>query len=167
MHIDVKRLGRIHSGAGHRITRPPAHYSGDAADLAGIRRGMVGWEYVHIAIDDATRLAYAEVLADETARTAVAFLRRALTFFAPPRRHCGARADRQRRALPLNDPRAGLPRALACATSARARDRPQTNGRVERFIRTHARRLGLRRDLRYSSTERPAALNSWLCPYNH
>ena len=86
IHVDVKKLGRIERGAGHRVT---GKRRGNPAktDRAGLRRRQVGWEFVHIAIDDATRLAYAEVLSDEKAATAVGFLRRALTFF---RRHGSA-----------------------------------------------------------------------------
>jgi transposase len=82
IHIDVKKLGRIHGGAGKRVTGIERNQRPKITDAAGVRRGQVGWDAVHIAIDDATRLAYAEVLADETASTAVAFLRRALAFFA-------------------------------------------------------------------------------------
>src|SRR3954471_14244171 len=74
VHIDVKKLGRIRS-AGHRVT-------GERSSQARTRRngrrvGVAGWEYVHIAIDDYSRLAYAEVLDDEKAITAIGFLRRA------------------------------------------------------------------------------------------
>jgi len=81
IHVDVKKLGRIQV-PGHRITgnrrirARKYHYSHDKA------RGTAGWEFVHIAIDDCTRLAYAEVLTDEKAITVVAFLRRAVAFFA-------------------------------------------------------------------------------------
>jgi transposase len=83
LHIDVKKLGRIHGGAGHRFI---GHSGGRAAagrlkDTAGVRRLQVGWEYVHIAIDDATRLAYVEILADEKAATAIGFLRRAVAHY--------------------------------------------------------------------------------------
>jgi transposase InsO family protein len=82
IHIDVKKLGRIVGGAGHRITGPRGRRStGSFTDAAGRRRNKAGWDFVHIAIDDATRLAYAEVLADEKATTAIAFLRRAIAFF--------------------------------------------------------------------------------------
>ena len=83
IHIDVKKLGRIQGGAGKRISGRPRH-NWERSDRSGTRRKMVGWEYVHIAIDDCTRLAYAEVLSDEKARTAVAFLQRARVFY---RRH--------------------------------------------------------------------------------
>jgi transposase InsO family protein len=80
IHIDVKKLGRIQGGAGHRMTghKHPNPRRGPR----GAERRTVGWECVHIAIDDCTRLAYAEVLANEKASTVVAFLRRAVAFFA-------------------------------------------------------------------------------------
>ena len=81
LHIDVKKLGRIQGGAGHRITGHQ-HYNSRPADAAGVRRKSVGWEYVHVAVDDATRLAYVEVLGDEKAATAVGFLRRAVDYYA-------------------------------------------------------------------------------------
>src|SRR5215212_586837 len=81
IHIDVKKLGRIQRGAGKRIFGGSSHYTGSYTDATGRRRGKAGWDFVHIAIDDATRLAYAEVLCDEKAATAVGFLRRALRFF--------------------------------------------------------------------------------------
>jgi transposase len=83
VHIDIKKLGRIQGGAGKRVRDGlRRHYQPTRTDLEGKRRTTVGWEFVHIAIDDATRLAYAEVLGDEKAVTAVGFLRRAITFYA-------------------------------------------------------------------------------------
>jgi DNA-binding transcriptional ArsR family regulator len=83
MHIDVKKLGRIQGGAGKRVRDGlRQHYNPRRTDAAGVRRQTVGWEYVHIAIDDATRLAYVEVLADEKALTAVGFLRRVVEHYA-------------------------------------------------------------------------------------
>src|SRR5213080_3576515 len=74
VHVDVKKLGRIEGGAGKRVRDGlRQHYNRTFTDRHGVRRNTVGWEYVHIAIDDATRLAYVEVLADERAKTAVAF----------------------------------------------------------------------------------------------
>jgi transposase len=90
VHIDVKKLGRIERGAGKRIFGGSSHYTGSYTDAAGRVRRKAGWDYVHIAIDDATRLAYAEVLGDEKASTAIAFLRRAAAFY---RRH-GIRVER-------------------------------------------------------------------------
>src|SRR5215204_5366251 len=65
IHIDVKKLGRIHQGAGHRVTGKRGRYTGMRTDAEGARRQLVGWEFVHIAIDDTTRLAYVGVLADD------------------------------------------------------------------------------------------------------
>jgi hypothetical protein len=82
IHIDVKKLGRIQGGAGKRVRDGlRQHYNPTFIDRDGHRRQSVGWEFVHIAIDDATRLAYVEVLADEKALTAVGFLRRAVEHF--------------------------------------------------------------------------------------
>jgi transposase InsO family protein len=166
IHIDVKKLGRIVGGAGHRITGPRGRrYAGSFTDGAGRRRNKAGWDYVHVAIDDATRLAYAEVLCDEKATTAIGFLRRAVVFFE---RH-GFRVERL-----LTDngsPYVSTIHALACRQlrirHLRTRPRrPQTNGKAERFIRT------LQDGWAYgaiyaSSTERTAALDGWLWTYNH
>ncbi len=165
IHIDVKKLGRIHNGAGHRahgnrrLQRPKTK-----TDAAGRRRNQTGWEYVHIAIDDATRLAYVEVLPDERATTAVGFLRRAVGHYAS----YGIRIE----ALMTDNGSAyrSAVHAIACRALAirhiRTRPyRPQTNGKAERFIRTM---LGgwaygaIYRD----STERAAALTGWLDFYN-
>jgi len=166
IHVDVKKLGRIVGGAGHRISGPHGRrYAGSFTDAAGRRRNKAGWDFVHVAIDDATRLAYAEVLSDERASTAVGFLRRACEFFA---RH-GFRVERL-----LTDNGSAYRsavHALACRhlgiRHLRTRPRrPQTNGKAERFIRT------LQGGWAYgaiyaSSTERTAALDGWLYHYNH
>ncbi len=79
IHVDVKKLGVI-TGAGHRIT---GRRDSQNANRRARRRGAPkGWEFVHVCVDDATRLAYVEVLGDEKATTAVAFLRRAIAFYA-------------------------------------------------------------------------------------
>src|SRR4051794_35497353 len=127
IHIDVKKLGRIHGGAGHRMTGR-RHYNRTYIDAAGRRRYTVGYDYVHVAIDDCTRLAYAEALPDEKAGTAVAFLARALEFFA---RH-GITVERV-----LTDngsPYRSAIHAIACRALGvrhlRTRPRrPQTNGK--------------------------------------
>ena len=105
IHIDVKKLGRILK-PGHRVT-------GNRRGQAKTRRdgkpiGLAGWEFVHIAIDDHSRLAYAEVLANERGETAVGFLRRAVAFFASHRIIGAAGDDRQRLALRLGRAREGL-----------------------------------------------------------
>jgi transposase InsO family protein/transposase len=164
IHIDVKKLGRIQGGAGHRMTGR-RHYTPRLMDAAGRRRGTAGWDYVHIAIDDCTRLAYAEVLPDEKASTAVAFLARAIEFFA---RHAitveGVLTDN-------GSPYRSAVHALACRALGirhlRTRPRrPQTNGKAERFIRTML--AGWAYGALYGTNrERTAALDGWLWTYNH
>jgi transposase InsO family protein len=152
LHIDVKKLGKI-GRPGHRV-------NGDRRTRS---RG-IGWEYVHICVDDATRLAYVEVLADEKATTAVGFLRRAVAHF----RSYGIQVER---VMTDNGPcyRAIL-HALACKALAikhlRTRPyRPRTNGKAERFIRTM---LGgwAYGAIYASSQERRLALTGWLDFYN-
>jgi transposase len=82
IHIDVKKLGRIQAGAGKRVRGGGRHYTPTFTDATGARRKTVGWQFVHIAIDDATRLAYVELHDDEKAATAVAFLRHTSEFFS-------------------------------------------------------------------------------------
>ena len=166
IHIDVKKLGRIQGGAGKRVRDGQRrHYQPTATDAAGIRRQTVGWECVHIAIDDATRLAYAEVLPDEKATTAVAFLGRALEFYA---RH-GIHA--QQLITDNGSPYRSTVHALACRALGlkhiRTRPyRPQTNGKAERFIRTMLGEWAYGAIYR-SSAERTRALDGWLWHYNH
>jgi len=165
VHIDVKKLGRIRDGAGKRVTGVRRNGIRRRRDAAGVDRCITGWDYVHVAVDDATRLAYAEVLSDEKAVTAIAFLQRATGFFA---RH-GIRVERV-----LTDngsPYVSTAHAIACRglgiRHLRTRPRrPQTNGKAERFIRT------LQNGWAYgaiyaSSAERTAALDGWLWHYNH
>jgi transposase InsO family protein len=165
IHIDVKKLGRIQGGAGKRVRDGlHRHYNPRRRDAAGVDRNTVGWEYVHIAIDDATRLAYVEVLSNEKAVTAVGFLRRAI-------KHFGSYGITVERLITDNGSayRSAV-HAIACRSLGirhlRTRPyRPQTNGKAERFIRTL---LGgwaygaIYRD----SAERNAALAGWLDFYN-
>jgi transposase InsO family protein len=157
IHIDVKKLGRIQGGAGKRVTGITRNPSPRRRDAEGVDRQIVGWERVHIAIDDATRLAYAEVLADEKATTAVGFMRRAIAFFG---RH-GIVAERVM--TDNGSAYVATLHALACRALGvrhlRTRAyRPQTNGKAERFIRTML--AGWAYGAIYaSSTERTAALD--------
>jgi transposase InsO family protein len=166
VHIDVKKLGRIQGGAGKRVRGGGLnHYQPTFTDKDGRRRTTVGWEYVHVAIDDHSRLAYAEVLPDEKAATAIAFLNRALAFFA----RYGIVVER---VLTDNGSayRATI-HALACRALGirhlRTRPRrPQTNGKAERFIRTML--AGWAYGAIYASShERTKALDGWLWHYNH
>jgi hypothetical protein len=80
IHIDIKRLGRIQGGAGHRMTGR-RHYNPRPVIVIGRRPNTVGYSFIHVAVDDCTRLAYAEALPDEEATSAIAFLRRAVGFY--------------------------------------------------------------------------------------
>jgi transposase InsO family protein len=165
VHVDVKKLGRIVGGAGWRVRGGPQHYTPRLRDAAGVARGTAGYEFVHIAVDDYSRLAYAEVLPDEKATTAAGFLRRAVAFY----RRYGIRVEA---VLSDNGPAyISVAHALACRrlriTHLRTRPyRPQTNGKAERFIRTLLAGWAYGAVYR-SSQERTAALDGWIWHYNH
>jgi transposase InsO family protein len=163
LHIDIKKLGRITRGPGHRVTGRK-HYSGTFTDKAGNRKRKAGWEFVHVCVDDATRLAYVEVLGDEKAKTAVGFLRRAVAFY----RSHGVSIERVM--TDNGSAYRSTMHAIACRALSlnhiRTRPyRPQTNGKAERFIRTmlgewaYAAVYG-------SSADRTTALSGWLERYN-
>jgi transposase len=154
IHVDVKKLGRIDQ-VGHRVT--------GSLRKANRHRGA-GWEFVHVAVDDATRLAYVEVLADERATSCVGFLRRALAFY----RNHGITVER----LMTDNGTAyrSTVHAVACRALGikhlRTRPyRPRTNGKAERFIRTLLSGWAYGAIYR-SSIERGAALFGWLDHYN-
>jgi transposase InsO family protein len=155
LHIDVKKLGRINH-VGHRVT-------GDRRK-ANRTRGA-GWEFVHVCVDDATRLAYVEVLDNEKAATAIGFLRRAVAFYA-------VHAITVERVMTDNGSAyTSTLHALACRALGlkhlRTRPyRPRTNGKAERFIRTM---LGgwAYGAIYHSSHQRNQALAGWIDFYNH
>jgi transposase InsO family protein len=165
IHIDVKKLGRIGPhGAGHRIVGRKRRRTKTRLDAAGVRRRQIGWECVHVCVDDATRLAYVEVLPDEKAATAIAFLRRALAFY---RSHG---IEVQRLMTDNGSAYVSTAHALACRAlrikHIRTRPyRPQTNGKAERFIRTMLREWAYAA-VYGSSPDRAAALSGWLERYN-
>jgi transposase InsO family protein len=165
--IGMGKLGRLGLEPARKRVRGgnKSHYNRTFTDAAGRRRNTVGWEFVHIAIDDCSRLAYAEVLGDEKATTAIAFLRRAVAFF-------------ERHGMPVEQLMTdngsayrSTVHAIACRALGirhlRTRPyRPQTNGKAERFIRTLL--SGWAYGAIYAtSTERTAALDGWLWHYNH
>jgi transposase InsO family protein len=162
IHVDVKKLGRISAkGAGHRVTgrRNTEIARGPDGSL------RTGWERVHVCVDDATRLAYVEVLPDERATTAIGFLRRAVAFY----RSHGIEVER----LMTDNGSAYVSTAHALACRAlgirhiRTRPyRPQTNGKAERFIRTMLREWAYAA-VYGSSPERAATLSGWLERYNY
>jgi transposase InsO family protein len=156
IHIDVKKLGRIgQRGAGHRATGNRGR---------GQRSRGAGWEFVHVCVDDATRLAYVEVLADEKAPTAVAFLRRAVAFYQARGIHV------QRLMTDNGGAYVSVIHAIACRAlrirHIRTRPyRPRTNGKAERFIKTLLAGWAYGAIYR-SSAERTAALDGWVDWYN-
>lgn len=154
IHIDVKKLGRF-TKPGHRVTgRGPGNHN-----------YRVGWEAVHVCVDDTTRLAYVEVLPDEKADTSVGFLERAVAWFAE-------RGVQVERVMTDNGP-AYLSTAWTAWCSAngvrhlRTRPyRPRTNGKAERFIQTMLREWAYAATYQ-SSDQRAVALHPWLDYYNH
>jgi transposase InsO family protein len=166
VHVDVKKLGAIRPGGGWRAHgKGSAQHKHSRAETDAGRR--IGYDYVHCAIDDHTRLAYAEIHPDETATTCAGFLRAAAAWFAT------VGIDRIERVMTDN--------ALAYRRSHAWREalleldaqprftrsyRPQTNGKAERFNRTLAEEWAYIRPFD-SSADRAAALPGWLHTYNH
>ncbi len=155
IHIDVKKLGRIgKNGPGHRVK----------GQGRGRRSAGAGWECVHVCVDDATRLAYVEVLPDEKAVTAIGFLRRAI------KRYAGYGIKVERLMTDNGWAYKSFAHAAACRAlgikHTRTRPyRPRTNGKAERFIR--AMLGGWAYGAIYgSSAERTSALSGWLDFYN-
>jgi transposase InsO family protein len=165
VHMDVKKLGRIPPGGGHRVHgRDSAQHRGRDRDRW--RGRSPGYDYIHAAIDDHTRLAYAEVLADEQAATCAGFLRRAGVFFAGHhiaiQRVLTDNAMAYRRSVQV---RAAVAELGAVQRFTRPY-RPQTNGKAERFNRTLLAEWAYLRPYA-SNQERTAALDGWLHLYNH
>jgi transposase InsO family protein len=161
IHVDVKKLGRILK-PGHRVTgdrrgQARTHRNGKSIRLAG-------WEFVHVAIDDHSRLAYAEVLSDETAATATGFLQRALNFFAG----YGIRVERvmtDNGSPYVSHLHAHICRELGIRHLRTKPYRPRTNGKAERFIQTLLREWAYGQVFQ-TSAHRTAALEPWLIHYN-
>ena len=155
IHIDTKKLGKI-DGVGHRIT----------GQHSGMKRSRgIGWEHLHVCVDDASRLAYTEILPDERKESACAFLSRALAFFQ-------AHGVTVERVMTDNGSayRSHLFKShLASAGLRHIRTRPytpRTNGKAERFIQTSLREWAYLRAYQ-TSAERTQAMNPWINAYNH
>jgi transposase InsO family protein len=165
VHVDVKKLGRLRDGGGHRVHgRDSAQHRG--CDRDRWRGRSPDYDFVHAAINDHTRLAYAEVLADEQAATCAGFLRRAGAFFAAHgmgiQRILADNALVYRRSVQV---RAAVAELGAVQRFCRPYH-PQTNGKVERFNRTQlAEWAYLQPD--GTNQERTAAPDRWLQLYNH
>ena len=160
VHLDVKKLGRIPAGGGHRVHGRATGTVNRRADRSG-----GGYDYLHAAVDDHSRLAYVEVLGDERAQSCARFWRRAHRWFALH----GVTVHRV-----LTDNGVGYRSRLFGAALAdtgvrhqRTRPyRPQTNGKVERFNRTLLEEWAYRRPYR-SNAARDRALQPWVHRYNH
>jgi transposase InsO family protein len=156
VHLDVKKLGRIPDGGGHR-----AH-----GRAKGARGRGIGYDYLHSAVDDRSRVAFSQILPDETAKTCARFLVQAAGFFADH----GVRIERV-----LTDNAKAYTESVAFAETAAGlgirlkrtrRYRPQTNGKVERFNKTLLDEWAYARLYR-SNDERCRAFTRWLRLYNH
>ncbi|WP_086807811.1 MULTISPECIES: IS481 family transposase [Streptomyces] len=158
IHVDVKKLGRIPDGGGHKVLGRQAGRT---------TRSNMGFDYIHSAVDDHTRLAYSEVHNDEKAPTCAAFLRRAAAFFAT---HGITRIERvltdnawpYRKSFAWREALADL----GAAGKLTRIYRPQTNGKVERFNRTLLDEWAYLRPYT-SNDERTTALADFLHTYNH
>lgn len=154
LHLDTKKLGRI-AGLGHRITGRARHVN---------RHKGIGWDVLHIGVDDYSRVAYVELLADDRGPTVAGFLRRALRWF----RGHGVRV---RRILTDNGSGYVSQSFRATCRGLRVRHRrtrpytPRTNGKAERFIQTALREWAYVRPY-YSSAERAQRLIGWIEHYN-
>ena len=162
LHLDTKKLGRI-DGVGHRIT---GYHQGVH------RKRGIGWEVLHVAIKpapakagDASRLAYTELLPDEKKQSAIAFLDRALAWFA----RLGVSVERimtdNGSAYRSHAFRARLKEAAIRHIRTRPYT-PKTNGKAERFIQTSLREWAYARAYQ-SSAERGHAMTPWIANYNH
>ena len=155
IHIDTKKLGKI-DGVGHRIT---GQHSGM------VKNRGIGWEHLHVCVDDASRLAYTEILPDERQESACAFLTRALAFFE-------AHGVSVERVMTDNGSayRSHLFKAhIAQAGLTHIRTRPytpRTNGKAERFIQTSLREWAYLHAYQ-TSAERTKAMQPWIASYNH
>ncbi len=153
LHIDIKKLGRIVGGVGHRIT----------GDRRGCKR-KAGWEHVYVCVDDHSRLSYVEPLQAEDKQHAAGFLERAILWYQ-------ARGIYPRRLLTDNGkvfqslPWKAVCQRFSIRQSFTRSYRPQTNGKAERFIQTMLREWAYRRPYS-SSAQRRRALPRWLHYYN-
>jgi transposase InsO family protein len=162
IHVDVKKIGRLRDGGGWRV-----HGRGSAEHLAARDAPRIGYEYVHAAIDDHTRLAYAEIHPDEKTATCAGFLRRAATYFAA---HGIERIERVMTDNALAYRRGRAWKQALADLGAQARHtrsyRPQTNGKAERFNRTMSDEWIYSRPFT-NGQDRADALPQWLHTYNH
>jgi transposase InsO family protein len=155
IHMDVKKLGRF-SGIGHRIT---------ADRSTAVRTVGRGWEFVHVAIDDNSRIAFSKIMPDETQHSAIAFLKQARSYY----RSLGIKIER------VMTDNGSCYKARAFAKACRRRSikhirtrpyTPRTNGKAERFIKTALDEWAYAQPFETSEL-RAADLPRWLHRYNH
>jgi transposase InsO family protein len=163
VHVDIKQLGRISvRGAGHRVTG--RRNTAVKAHVDGVERKLTRWEYVHVMVDDHSRLAYAEVLEGLTAKCAIAFLCRAVAWFADHGVGVRAVMTDNGSCYVAHAHRDALHELGLKHLRIKPR-RPRTNGKAERFIQTLLNEWAYVR-LYGSSTERARALPLFLDRYN-
>jgi transposase InsO family protein len=157
LHLDMKKLGRIPAGGGHR-------FLGREQGRSHQRTGT-GYEYVHVAVDDCSRVAFAEILADDTGATAAQFLLRAGSFYAAQ----GVRIQRvmtdRAKTYTLSADFAAAVQALGATHKLIRPYHPQTNGKAERFIQTMLREWAYAR-FYPNDGARADRLPGWLRYYN-
>lgn len=154
LHVDVKRLGRVPPGGGHRMLGDDARH-----------RSPIGYDYLHVAIDDASRVAYVAVRPDEQTASTVSFLQEAVAFFADN----GVRVERVMTDNAWTYTHSRRFTALLAELEIRhvrtRPRRPQTNGKAERFIGTIQREWAYARLFR-SNDDRLSTLSGWVDTYN-
>jgi transposase InsO family protein len=163
VHLDVKKLGRFRS-AGHRALGRgrPGRVTQNTDKGSG--RGVVGWDFIHVCVDDATRLAYVEVLPDERGATAAGFLRRAVAWLAE-RGITTERVMSDNGSCYVSRDHVRACRELGLRHLRTRPYRPRTNGKAERFIQTLQNEWAYGR-IYASSSERAEHLAAWLDHYN-
>jgi transposase InsO family protein len=164
VHVDIKKLGRISAlGAGHRVTG--ARAGQHVRTIEGRNTHLTGYEYLHVIVDDHSRLAYAELLDDLTAACAIAFLRRALAWYAARRITIRTVMSDNGSCYIAHSYQAAL-RSLGLKHQRIKPGRPRTNGKAERLIQTLLNEWAYTR-IYGSSHERAAALTPYLTRYNY
>jgi transposase InsO family protein len=164
VHVDVKKLGRIPDGGGHRVVgRAAGRRNSHKHDVAG--RRALGYAYLHHAVDDHSRLVYSEILTDETKETATEFMTRALAHFRA-RGITVARVMTDNGSAYRSKIFNKLLRTHGITHKYTRPYRPQTNGKVERFNRILAEEWAYARPYT-SEAERAAAYPQFLHHYNH
>ncbi len=157
LHLDFKKLGKIRPGGGHRIL---------GRDVApDLHKSRLGYEYVHVAVDDCSRVAYAKVCDDDTGRTAARFLLEAAGFFAEHGVHIDRVMTDRGFCYTHSREFAAATNQIGARQKVIRKYRPQTNGKAERFIRTLLDEWAYERFYEENG-QRRAALLPWLATYN-